>query len=70
MLVFPDGSILGTVGGGELENRVVTEALASMKDGGPRFLEYQMADPEGVIRVSAVVRWRSMWSLLSQNRLL
>jgi xanthine dehydrogenase accessory factor len=45
MLVYPDGSIVGTVGGGELENRVIREALASIKDGRPRILEYQMTDP-------------------------
>jgi xanthine dehydrogenase accessory factor len=46
MLVFPDGHILGTVGGGELENRVVREALASLLDGKPRNLTYNMTDPE------------------------
>ncbi len=46
MLVFPDGHILGTVGGGELENRVVKEALNSLQDGKPRNLAYNMADPE------------------------
>ncbi|MGB8214616.1 MAG: XdhC family protein [Anaerolineales bacterium] len=45
MLVYPDGHILGTVGGGELENRVVMEALASLQDGKPRLLAYSMADP-------------------------
>ena len=45
MLVIPDGSILGTVGGGELENRVIKEALASLRDGQPRLLEYSMTDP-------------------------
>lgn len=45
MLVFPEGYILGTVGGGELENRVIKEALASLKDGKPRNLAYKMADP-------------------------
>jgi xanthine dehydrogenase accessory factor len=46
MLVFPDGHILGTVGGGELENRVVNEALVSLLDGKPRNLVYKMTDPE------------------------
>jgi xanthine dehydrogenase accessory factor len=45
MLVYPDGHILGTVGGGELENRVLKEALASLLDGKPRNLAYSMADP-------------------------
>ncbi len=46
MLVFPDGHILGTVGGGELENRVVHEALASLLDSKPRNLTYNMTNPE------------------------
>lgn len=45
MLVYPDGRILGSVGGGEIENRVIAEAQQSMRDGKPRFLEYSMADP-------------------------
>jgi xanthine dehydrogenase accessory factor len=45
MLVFADGTISGTIGGGELENRVVQEALAAMADGKPRHLEYRMSDP-------------------------
>lgn len=45
MLVYPDGHILGTVGGGELENRVRKEALDSLKDGKPRLLTYNMTDP-------------------------
>jgi xanthine dehydrogenase accessory factor len=45
MLVYMDGSIVGTVGGGELENRVIKEARQSILDGRPRWLEYQMADP-------------------------
>ncbi len=45
MLVFPDGHILGTVGGGELENRVRQEALQSLRDGQPRLLTYNMTDP-------------------------
>jgi xanthine dehydrogenase accessory factor len=46
MLVFPDGHIIGTVGGGEVENRVIKEALAAMQDKKPRLLEYNMTDPE------------------------
>ncbi|HTX91149.1 MAG TPA: XdhC family protein [Anaerolineales bacterium] len=45
MLVHPDGRILGTVGGGELEERVRKEALASLSDGKPRLLAYEMTDP-------------------------
>jgi xanthine dehydrogenase accessory factor len=46
MLVYPNGSIRGTVGGGELENRVIREALAALEDGAPRFLEYNMSSPQ------------------------
>jgi xanthine dehydrogenase accessory factor len=46
MLVHPDGSIEGTVGGGELENRVIQEGIKAIADGRPRILEYQMADPQ------------------------
>ncbi len=45
MLVFLDGHILGTVGGGELENRVRKEAVDSLGDGKTRFLSYSMTDP-------------------------
>lgn len=45
MLVYPDGRILDTVGGGELENRVIAEALQALQDGKPRLLEYSMVDP-------------------------
>ena len=45
MLVYLDGHILGSVGGGELENRVRKEALASLQDGQPRLLSYNMTDP-------------------------
>jgi xanthine dehydrogenase accessory factor len=46
MVVYADGHFQGTVGGGELENRVLTEALQSILDGKPRLIEYNMADPE------------------------
>lgn len=46
MLVYHDGSIAGTVGGGEVENRVRAEALESLQDGRTRFLSYDMIDIE------------------------
>ncbi|MGZ6346820.1 MAG: XdhC family protein, partial [Anaerolineales bacterium] len=45
MLVYSNGDILGTVGGGELENRVRKEALDSIQDGQARLLSYNMTDP-------------------------
>ncbi len=46
MLVYPDGRILGTVGGGEMENRVISEALQAITDGKTRLLHYNMSDPQ------------------------
>jgi xanthine dehydrogenase accessory factor len=46
MLVYPDGHILGTVGGGEVESRVIHEALTTLKDGKTRRLSYNMVDPK------------------------
>jgi len=45
MLVYPGGATLGSVGGGELESRVVAEALHAIQDRKPRLLEYNMSDP-------------------------
>ena len=45
MLVFRDGSIAGTVGGGEMEARIVSEAVAALADGRCRLLSYRLVDP-------------------------
>ena len=45
MLVYPDGKFIGTVGGGELENRVLKAARESMTNGSAVTLSYTMADP-------------------------
>jgi xanthine dehydrogenase accessory factor len=45
MIVFPDGSIQDTIGGGELEVRVIKESLAALKDGKTRLLTYNYVDP-------------------------
>lgn len=45
MVVYPNGSFIGTVGGGEMENRVLHEALEAIKAGSPRKLSYTMVDP-------------------------
>jgi xanthine dehydrogenase accessory factor len=45
MLVFPDGSIEGTIGGGDMEHRVIEEALEALKDGGLRVRHYAFQDP-------------------------
>jgi xanthine dehydrogenase accessory factor len=45
MLVYEDGHIDGSVGGGEVENRVIKEAMDALQDGRPRVLSYNMVDP-------------------------
>lgn len=46
MLIFSDGSIEGTIGGGEMESLVIREAQASIADGRPRILHYNFRDPD------------------------
>ena len=46
MLVYADGRFTGTVGGGEIESRVLREALAAMQDGQSRLLSYDMVNPQ------------------------
>ncbi|MCL4561151.1 MAG: XdhC family protein [Chloroflexi bacterium] len=45
MLVYPDGHFVGTVGGGEVESRVLQEAMLSLAEDKPRLLRYKMIDP-------------------------
>ena len=45
MLIRDDGSRSGTVGGGEMESRVVDVAVEAMADGQPRLLNYRLVDP-------------------------
>ena len=45
MLVYPDGRIIGSVGGGQMESRVIAAALEALESGQPRLLEYSMTDP-------------------------
>lgn len=45
MLVYPDGKFIGTVGGGDLEHRVLDEAWMAISEGQSRLLHYNMADP-------------------------
>src|SRR5258708_28975033 len=44
MLVRPNGEIVGTVGGGAMESRVVQDAQAAMLDGQPRVVAYTLND--------------------------
>lgn len=43
MLVRPDGSILGTVGGGAIEKTVIKDALEVIRKGRPRKIEYRLS---------------------------
>lgn len=45
MLVYADGNFIGTVGGGDLEHRVLDEAWMAISEGTPRYLHYNMSDP-------------------------
>ncbi len=46
MLVYADGSFIGTVGGGEIENQVKQEAREALKDRKTRLLKYTLVDPK------------------------
>ncbi|MCI0806933.1 MAG: XdhC family protein, partial [Chloroflexi bacterium] len=46
MLIYPDGRIEGTVGGGDLEGRVIQAALETLGDGVPKNLHYEFRDIE------------------------
>jgi xanthine dehydrogenase accessory factor len=46
MLVYPDGTIVGSVGGGEMEARVIQAAQESMRDGKPRYLDMTLSNEE------------------------
>lgn len=45
MIVLEDGEIIDTIGGGEMESRVITAALQALQDGKTRLLNYSFADP-------------------------
>jgi xanthine dehydrogenase accessory factor len=46
MLVYADGGISGTIGGGELEGRIRAAAIEALQTGKTRVLEFNMSDPE------------------------
>ena len=46
MLVFPGGEQSGTVGGGELEARVIEDALEVLGSGRTRLETYELVDPD------------------------
>lgn len=44
MLIWPDGQIVGTVGGGQMEAYIIGEAQAALRDGATRVLTYNLSD--------------------------
>ncbi|MBW2262872.1 MAG: XdhC family protein [Deltaproteobacteria bacterium] len=46
MAVLPDGSIIGTVGGGTLEKRVIEDALEVLREDRPRLARYELTDEQ------------------------
>jgi len=46
MLVRPDGSILGTIGGGSVEARIISEAIEIIYKGSPQLLRYRLKEGE------------------------
>lgn len=46
LVIADDGEMQGSVSGGCVEGAVVTEALAALRDGKPRLLEYGVADDD------------------------
>lgn len=45
MLVYPDRNIVGTIGGGEMENRVINQAVDIIKRKTPEIVQYNLNDP-------------------------
>ncbi len=45
MLVYGDGTLSGTVGGGEMESRVIEAARESLRTGATQLLTYDLLDP-------------------------
>jgi xanthine dehydrogenase accessory factor len=45
MLVYADGRIVGTVGGGELEDRTIEEARQVIREGTARIISHSLVDP-------------------------
>lgn len=46
MIVYSDGSIFGTIGGGEMEDDVIQQSLKALEDRKPRRKLYEFRDPE------------------------
>ncbi|HKZ25026.1 MAG TPA: XdhC family protein, partial [Acidimicrobiia bacterium] len=45
MLIYADGTTIGSIGGGEMEANVEDQARSALRDGRPRLLSYELVDP-------------------------
>jgi xanthine dehydrogenase accessory factor len=48
MIVHPDRSIEGTIGGGKIEEEAIGEAMRALEDGRPRFLDFALTQELGM----------------------
>jgi len=46
MLVYADGAIVGTIGGGALEQRIIEQAQAVIREGTPRYLDMTLSNEQ------------------------
>ncbi len=46
MLVYADGRIVGSVGGGDMERRVIRSAQTAIQEGKPQYLDFKLSHPE------------------------
>ena len=46
MLIYADGNTAGTVGGGQMEAKVISEALEAIDDDRSRLVEYELVNPQ------------------------
>lgn len=46
MLIYEDGRTSGSIGGGEMESRVLQEAAKAFQDGKTRVISYSLVDPK------------------------
>ncbi len=46
MLIYPDGAIVGTIGGGAMEHRVIEQAQVVIRDGKPRYLDMTLSNEQ------------------------
>ena len=55
MIVYEDGSIAGTIGGGEIEQRVISDAMASLSTRRPLLKSYPVIHSDGTVSGSETI---------------